>query len=89
MRRIYRTSRFKKDVKKVTKRGKDFNKFKEIIHKLANDIKLEEKHRDHKLIGDYENMRECHIEPEWLLIYQLTENDLTLIRTGTHADLFK
>ncbi len=89
MRTIHRTSQFKKDVKRMGKRGKQFEEFKDVIKKLAVDERLEAKYRDHVLVGQYKGTRECHIEPDWLLIYELTERELVLVRTGTHADLFR
>lgn len=89
MRIIQRTSQFKKDVKRLQKRGKDASLLKEIILLLASNQSLETKYRDHALIGNYSGMRECHIGPDWLLIYQVTDADLILIRTGSHADLFE
>ncbi|MEX0720733.1 MAG: type II toxin-antitoxin system YafQ family toxin [Balneolaceae bacterium] len=88
MKKILRTNRFKKDVKKMKKRGKSFDVFKQVIQKLANDEQLEQRFRDHKLKGDYVGTRECHVEPDWLLIYEDNESELVLIRTGTHSDLF-
>jgi mRNA interferase YafQ len=88
MKKIFRTNRFKKDVKKMKKRGKSFEVFKQIIQKLVKDEKLEERFRDHKLKGDYVGIRECHVEPDWLLIYEENDYELVLIRTGTHSDLF-
>lgn len=89
MRTIYRTTQFKKDVKRIKKRSKSFDVFKQVIYKLAAEELLPEKFRDHQLIGNYQGARESHIEPDWLLIYKLVEDDLTLIRTGSHADLFR
>ena len=89
MRTIRRTSQFKKDVKRMGKRGKKFGEFKEVISKLATGKKLDAKYRDHLLVGQYKGSRECHIEPDWLLIYELTEIELVLVRTGTHSDLFR
>ena len=89
MRTVHRTSQFKKDVKRMIKRGKKFEDFKKVINKLSTGEKLETKYRDHILSGQYKGTRECHIEPDWLLIYELTEDELILIRTGTHSDLFK
>lgn len=89
MKVITRTSRFDKDVSKMKKRGKSFEVFKRIIEKLAKDELLEQKFRDHKLIGNYAGTRECHIEPDWLLIYINNPEVLVLVRTGTHADLFR
>jgi mRNA interferase YafQ len=88
MKKIFRTNRFKKDVKKMKKQGKSFEVFKQLIQKLANDEQLEERFRDHKLKGNYVGTRECHVEPDWLLIYEENESELVLIRTGTHSDLF-
>jgi mRNA interferase YafQ len=73
----------------MQKRGKDFSEFKEIIDRLADEQKLEPKHRDRLLAGEYKGSWECHIAPDWLLIYELGENEIVLIRTGTHADLFE
>lgn len=88
MKTITRTTRFDKDVKKMKKRGKSFEDFKRVIEKLAKDVTLEPKYRDHKLVGNYAGTRECHIEPDWLLVYMNSEEELLLVRTGTHADLF-
>lgn len=88
MKAIRRTTRFKKDIKRMKKRGKSFDKLKTILAKIAHDEPLEAKHRDHLLIGQYIGTRECHIEPDWLLIYESSEDDIILVRTGTHADLF-
>ena len=73
----------------MKKRGKSFELLKQVISQLANDGSLEPKFRDHKLLGDYSGTRECHLEPDWLLIYMTTPDELTLVRTGSHADLFK
>ncbi len=88
---IRRTSQFKKDVKRQRKRGKDFKEFKELVNKIVTGIPLPSIHRDHQLLGNYKEfkgVRECHVEPDWLLIYLRAKNELILIRTGTHADLF-
>ncbi len=84
------SNKFKKDLKLIKKRGYDIKKMEKIITQLMNGEKLEAKYRDHELIGNYKNYRECHIQADWLLIYKI-ENDiliLTLSRTGTHSDLF-
>lgn len=87
------TSNFKKNYKKMIKQGKDKTKLKEIITKLANNEILEEKYRNHKLVNDkyYKDCYECHIEPNWLLIYKFYNDNLLLILidTGTHSELFK
>ena len=89
MKIIQRTTQFKRDVKRQQKRGKDISLLKEIILLLANNQSLEFKYRDHPLVGNYYGARECHISPDWVLIYQASEEKLVLIRTGTHADLFE
>lgn len=84
------TGKFKKSLKLAKKRGLDLKLLDKVITMLQNDIPLEEKYRDHELKVKYQGFRECHIQPDWLLIY-LKENDvltLTLVDTGTHADLF-
>ena len=84
------TGKFKKGLKLARKRGLNLKLLDGIVEKLLNGIPLEEKHRDHELKGKYRGFRECHIQPDWLLIY-LLENDvltLTLVDTGTHSDLF-
>ena len=84
-----RTSQFKRDVKLAIKRGKPIMKLKELMVKLAKEIPIDSKYRDHKLTGNYRNHRECHIEPDWLLIYRITGKEIIFERTGTHSDLFK
>ena len=89
--RIVWTAAFKKDYKKAMRRGLDINKLDDVIRSLALQMPLPEKHKDHALIGEWAGHRECHIAPDWLLIYR-TDGDilvLTLSRTGTHADLFR
>lgn len=85
------TSRFKKDLKLAKKQGKDIEKLFEIVDEIANDEILDEKYRDHSLIGNYKGTRECHIEPDFLLIYEKIEDILvlSLVRVGSHSDLFK
>ena len=86
------TSSFKKDLKRISKRNKDTNKISEVVAKLLNKETLEEKYKDHQLInyGNNKNTRECHIEPDWLLVYCIDNDNLILllIRTGSHSDLF-
>lgn len=86
--RITQTTQFKKDIKKQTKRGKDLQKLKEVIELLAVGETLPEKNRDHSLTGDWIGWRDCHLEPDWLLIYKISPDELILGRTGTHSDLF-
>ena len=73
----------------MEKRGKNFTEFKAIVVKLLSGQELEAEYRDHALIGQYKGTRECHVEPDWLLIYELTNSEIVLIRTGTHTDLFR
>jgi len=86
---IERTNQFKKDLKRALKRGKAPEKLKAIIECLIQQKVLPAKNRDHKLTGEYIDCRECHIEPDWLLIYTANETTLRLERTGSHADLFE
>ncbi len=89
MRTIRRTSQFKRDVKRMKRRGRDLEEFKKVIGNLAGGRELEPKYRDHMLVGGYRGTRECHIAPDWLLIYELGGSEIVLIRTGTHTDLFE
>ncbi len=89
MRAFVRTNQFKGDFKGARKRGNDPSKLFDLVSRLAEGEHLERKHNDHALAGDFSDRRECHIEPDWLLIYRLTEKELILIRTGTHSDLFE
>ena len=84
------TTQFKKDYKSAMKRGLKMELLEDIIKKLANGEALAEKHRDHSLTGNWVGYRECHILPDWLLVYRVENNVLvlTLARTGTHSDLF-
>ena len=88
MRSIRRDTQFKKDVKLLLKRGKDLNKLKEMIDCLVNAQELSSRNKDHRLKGPLKDCRECHIEGDWLLIYRIEGNELCLIRTGSHSDLF-
>lgn len=88
MLRAIATSQFRKDYKRAIKRGKDIAKLDDIIRKLATGEPLDIRHRDHALVGNWASFRECHIEPDWLLIYRIESEVLvlTLVRTGTHGD---
>lgn len=83
-------SSFRKDYKSILKRGYDIRKLSEVIAMLADEQSLPAKYRDHSLAGKYSNQRECHIMPDWLLIYEIDHGELLLVltRTGTHSDLF-
>ena len=89
MKTTRRTSQFRKDVKRMKKRGKDSSKLKGILEKIISGQEFEPKYRDHILVGQNKGTRECHIESDWLLIYELAKSEVVLIRTGTHADLFE
>jgi mRNA interferase YafQ len=82
------STRFLKDIKLAKKRGLNIRKLEEIITLLCENKALPMQCRPHILSGKWSNFWECHIEPDWLLIYQTTEDDLELVRTGTHSDLF-
>ena len=84
------TTKFQKDLKRIEKRGYNISLLTEVIKKLANGEQLPEKNKDHSLLGEYTGCRECHITPDWLLIYEIADNELILYltRTGTHSDLF-
>ncbi len=87
---IKHTTQFKKDFKLAKRRNMNLGLLKDIVTKLANGEPLDDKNKDHALSGDWIGHRECHISPDWLLVYRI-ENDilvLTLTRTGTHSDLF-
>ena len=81
-------NRFKKDIKRLQKRGKDMRKLKAVIDKLLEGQELEPTYKDHALTGNWKGYRDCHIEPDWILIYRMTETHLFLVRSGTHSDLF-
>ena len=83
------TKQFAKDVKKAQKRGKNLDKFKTIAATLHSGQPLNEIYRDHKLVGNYGGRKECHIEPDWLLIYKTDETRIVFERMGAHSDLFK
>jgi len=89
MLKVEYTKRMKQDVKRVIKRRKDLSKLKYVLNILADEKTLPAQYRDHKLSGDKTGLRECHIEPDWLLIYKIIEDELILLATatGTHSDL--
>jgi mRNA interferase YafQ len=88
MRSIRRDSQFKRDVKRLLRRGKDMDKLKEVIDRLVCAQELPARTKDHQLKGTLKDCRECHIEGNWLLIYRIEGSELCLIRTGSHSDLF-
>ena len=87
---IVSSNRFKRDLRVALKRGYRISLLEDVVNRLAMREPLEERYRDHLLSGDYDGFRECHITPDWLLVYQVRENELVLFlsRTGTHSDLF-
>ena len=88
---IIYTNQFKRDLKKAKKQNKNLDRLFEVVEKLANGEVLEAKYRDHALTGNYKDSRECHIEPDWLLIYEIKNETLVLLlsRVGSHSELFK
>jgi len=91
VRTFSRSNQFKKDVRRAEKRGKDLAKLKAMLERLIDGGPLPPEFRDHPLRGDFAGSRDCHIEPDWLLIYTLTEKGahVRFERTGTHSDLFR
>lgn len=88
MRRLKTTRRFERDLKRARRRSKDLDKLWAIVERLLKGEPLEPRRRPHTLSGEWVAFRECHVEPDWLLIWRETEDELVLVRTGTHADLF-
>jgi mRNA interferase YafQ len=88
MKQIAQTKAFKRDLKRLRKRNKDLSKLHTLVLRLAKGNSLEEKYRNHPLHGPWKPKWDCHIEPDWLLIYEVTPTRIILVRTGTHADLF-
>lgn len=88
MLRLAPTGPFKRDLKRVNKRGKDLGKLEKLLSLLVEQSPLPDRYRDHPLKGQWKGSRDVHIEPDWLLIYRVEGPDLMLLRTGTHADLF-
>lgn len=91
MRKVIVSSLFRKDMKTMQRRGADMGRLRSVLKRLENGEQLEPKHREHKLSGNYSGYTECHIAPDWLLVYEIddAQHELRLSRTGTHSDLFK
>ncbi len=87
--RIIYTNQFKKDYKRVQKQNKNVEKLRVVINKLAGKEKLDPRYRDHPLSGNWKGFRDCHLEPDWVLIYKIDDDALILERTGSHSELFK
>lgn len=86
--KIVVSNRFKKDLKTIIKRKYDLNLLNEVIDGICLNGTIDAKYKDHNLLGQYSNFRECHIQSDWLLIYRIYDSELFLFRTGTHSDLF-
>lgn len=89
MRHPVRTNRFKRDVARARKRGKKLSKLRVVMETLISGQPLAKHYRNHPLIGNYAGRYECHIEPDWLLVYKLEDDIIVFERTGAHADLFR
>jgi mRNA interferase YafQ len=83
------TTRFRRDLKRIKRRGLDLDRLEGVIEALRDDQPLPPRYRDHVLAGEWQDNRECHVAPDWLLIYQTTDDEVILVRTGSHADLFE
>ena len=85
------TTRFRRDLRRMRRRGKDVQKLQAVVRLLVHEQPLAPRYRDHPLVGDWLGYRDCHIEPDWLLIYKIDREKatLTLARTGTHSELFE
>ena len=89
MYQIRRTTQFKKDIKRVLKQGKELEQLLTVVQNLAEGEPLDSVYLDHPLKGQYQGKRDCHLEPDWILIYAMEVQELVLYRTGSHADLFR
>lgn len=85
---LWYSNQYKKDFKKAKKQGKDLERLRKLLELLINQIELPSSYKEHKLIGDWADHWECHITPDWLLIYRKENSALVLIRLGSHSDLF-
>ena len=89
MKSIFQTPHFKRDVKRLKKQGKDLNKLGAVLRTLSENGLLEERYRDHGLTGKWSGSRDCHIEPDWILIYRTDDDSVFLERSGSHSALFR
>lgn len=89
MKKLSQARQFVRDVKRMDRRGKDLEKLKEVVRRLACGESLDPRCRDHSLGGEWRSCRDCHIEADWVLIYSMDAEFLCLQRTGTHSDLFR
>lgn len=85
---IRQATRFRRDVKRLQRQGANLAKLQAVVTALAVEAPLDERYRDHALVGNWRGFRECHIQPDWLLIYRVAGEELQLARTGSHAELF-
>ena len=88
MRNLIRGTQFRRDVKLAQRRGKDLSKLRAVIVLLAEGRPLPPSYQDHPLAGEWKHYRDCHLEADWLLLYKIDGDDVYLVRTGTHSDLF-
>lgn len=88
MREVILGTQFKRDVRLAEKRGRDMTKLRQLILLLAESAPVPPRYKDHPLSGEWKHYRDSHIEPDWLLLYKIEGNDLYLVRTGSHSDLF-
>ena len=88
LREVVTTSAFERDIKRLRKRGKDMERLRAVVDTLRRGHPLLSRHRDHALSGDWQGFRDCHVEPDWVLVYRIDEDVVYLTRTGTHSDLF-
>ncbi len=89
MKQVHFTKRFKKDLKKVLSQGRLYEDFEAIVDQLTQNQTLDKSYKPHKLSGEYSQFWECHIKPDWLLIYKFDTSNLWLVRTGSHSELFR
>lgn len=85
---LRQSSKFRRDVKRLLRSGIDLSKLESVVETLVDQEPLDERYRDHPLIGNWKGYRECHLQPDWLLIYRVVSDELQLVRTGSHAELF-
>jgi len=89
MKNIFQTSQFKRDFKKIKSRGQDLDKLQSLVKAILKGDQLESRYHDHPLSGKWTGSRDCHVEPDWVLIYRIDGDSLYLERTGSHSDLFR
>ena len=85
---VFQTAAFRRDLRKLSRQGADLSKLGNIVELLVAKKILEPRHRDHPLSGDWKGFRDCHVQPDWVLIYRVEDDELQLARTGSHSDLF-